>query len=116
LPEHDLLKDITMTGAAERRFGVIGLGKMGGGVARHALAKGFKVIGLDKKPGREELKRAGLTEASGVSDLAAALQPRRAILLYLPAGSPVDAMLDQLTTALEPGDIIADGGNSYWGD
>lgn len=105
-----------MTGYVHRSFGVIGLGRMGGGIARHALAKGFKVVGYDKKPASEELKRAGLTEVSGGSDLASTLQPPRTVLLYLPAGPPVDAMLDQLTAVLERGDIIADGGNSYWGD
>ena len=63
-----------------------------------------------------ELVAAGLTEIAGVSGFRAQLRPPRAVLLYIPAGPAVDAMLDELAKALEPGDVIADGGNSYWGD
>jgi 6-phosphogluconate dehydrogenase len=38
------------------------------------------------------------------------------VLLYVPAGRAVDEILDGLAQSLEPGDIVADGGNSYWGD
>jgi 6-phosphogluconate dehydrogenase len=62
------------------------------------------------------LLHAGLKAASDVKQLAALLPSPRFIMLYVPAGPPVDAVLTQLSDVLTPGDIIADGGNSYWGD
>ncbi len=97
-------------------FGIIGLGKMGADLAENALAKGYGVAGLDTHPESEELKRAGVKPAADVRQLAELLKPPRLVMLYVPAGPPVDGLIDQLTGVLAPGDIIADGGNSYWGD
>jgi len=97
-------------------FGVIGLGKMGGGIARHALSKGLRVQGLDKTPASDDLRQAGLVQHKSVTTLAQALRPPRIVFLYLPAGTLIDDMLGQLSGVLEKGDIVADGGNSYWGD
>src|SRR5262245_885036 len=105
-----------MQSTTQRSFGVIGLGKMGGGIAQHALTKGFRVCGLDKKAASDELRSAGLVDTKSVASLASVLEPPRLILLYLPAGPLVDDMLGQLSGVLEHGDVIADGGNSYWGD
>src|SRR5262245_21671088 len=105
-----------MQSTIQRSFSVIGLGKMGGGIAQHALTSGFSVYGLDKKPVSDELRRCGLIEAKTVASLASTLKPPRITLLYLPAGPLVDDMLGQLAGVLEPGDIVVDGGNSYWGD
>jgi len=101
---------------AIRSFGIIGLGKMGADLALNAIGKGFAVVGLDLHAVPDELTRAGLKSAADVAGLAALLPQPRLIFLYVPAGPPVDALLAQLATALSPGDIIADGGNSYWGD
>ena len=98
------------------RFGVVGLGKMGAGLAANALAHGFSVVGLDVRPIADALVEQGVQPAKDFADLAALLQPPRIIMLYVPAGPPVDQLLDQLVEVLSPGDIIADGGNSYWGD
>ncbi|MGE0062264.1 MAG: NADP-dependent phosphogluconate dehydrogenase [Xanthobacteraceae bacterium] len=99
-----------------RSFGIVGLGKMGAGLAENALAHGFKVAGLDVRPVSDELVKAGVRPAKDSDALAALLPPPRFIMLYVPAGPPVDRLLDQLLEALSPGDIVADGGNSYWGD
>ena len=99
-----------------RHFGIVGLGKMGAGLARNALAKGYKVAGLDTHGVTDALKRDGLQAAADMKALAALLPPPRFVMLYVPAGPPVDAVLSALETNLEPGDIVADGGNSYWGD
>jgi 6-phosphogluconate dehydrogenase len=98
------------------RFGIVGLGKMGGGVALNAIDHGFAVAGLDTHPIPDEMRRAGVEPASNVEELVRLLTPPRLIILYVPAGPPVDALLDQLLPLLDKGDIIADGGNSYWGD
>ena len=105
-----------MSDNSQYTFGVIGLGKMGGGIARHALSKGLRVQGLDKTPASDDLRQAGLVQHRSVTTLAQALRPPRIVFLYLPAGTLIDDMLRQLSGVLEKGDIVADGGNSYWGD
>jgi 6-phosphogluconate dehydrogenase len=96
-------------------FGVIGLGKMGAGIVRHALSKGYRVVGLDNRP-PGDIKGELFVEAPDIQALASLLTPPRIVFLYIPAGPPVDTVLDQLVGILSPADIIADGGNSYWGD
>ncbi|MEX2497217.1 MAG: decarboxylating 6-phosphogluconate dehydrogenase [Woeseia sp.] len=107
--------DISMA-AYQLEFGLIGVGKMGGGLAYLALDKGMNVIGYSRGGVAAELKRAGMTEIAGAAEFRDHLEPPRVVLLYVPAGPAVDSLLDDLEGALEPGDIIADGGNSYWGD
>jgi 6-phosphogluconate dehydrogenase len=97
-------------------FGVIGLGRIGGGLAHLALEKGTRVVGASRSGAPQDLLKAGLVEIKGFGAFRAELRPPRAVLLYIPAGPAVDKILDQLAEALEPGDIVADGGNSYWGD
>ena len=95
-------------------FGVVGLGRIGGGLAIQALAKGFRVAGYARKGPSDELKRAGLVDAEKPDGFAEALARPRILLLYIPAGPGVDEVIDRLP--LDPGDIVIDGGNSYWGD
>ena len=99
-----------------RHIGIVGLGKMGAGLAHHALSKGFTVAGLDTRAVPDALKHDGLQVAPDMNTLAALLPEPRLVMLYVPAGPPVDAVLNELKTVLSPGDIVADGGNSYWGD
>ncbi|HTR84913.1 MAG TPA: NADP-dependent phosphogluconate dehydrogenase [Reyranella sp.] len=97
-------------------FGIVGLGKMGGNLARQALSKNMRVVGNTQNGPSPDLIMAGLVEASRLKDFAALLERPRMVLLYIPAGSAVDKTLDELSAILDAGDIIADGGNSYWGD
>src|SRR5688572_24595866 len=99
-----------------REFGLIGLGRMGGNLALQAREKGMRVVGFAREPARPELHRAGLEEVRGYDELRDQLSPPRAIFLYVPAGPPVDQVLDELAARLDPGDVVVDGGNSYWGD
>jgi 6-phosphogluconate dehydrogenase len=99
-----------------QEFGVIGLGRIGGGLARLALEKGMRVVGSSRSGAPPELVKAGLAEVAALGEFRAKLRPPRIVLLYVPAGPAVDTILDELSTVLEPGDIVADGGNSYWGD
>lgn len=102
--------------AQDREFGMIGLGKIGGGLALHALDQDIRVVGMSGGGVARDLVEAGPVEIAAASDFHAPLQPPRAILLYIPAGPAVDAVLADLGPALEPGDTVVDGGNSYWGD
>jgi 6-phosphogluconate dehydrogenase len=103
-------------GEAPLEFGVVGLGRMGGGLALQALEKGMKVAGFTLEGVRPELAQAGIREVREQAAFRGALTPPRAVFLYIPAGPAVDDALDRLASVLEPGDIVADGGNSYWGD
>jgi 6-phosphogluconate dehydrogenase len=99
-----------------RELGIVGLGRIGGGIALQALEKGIRVVGYTRGGARGELVQAGLEEVSDPGDFRKALAPRRVLLLYVPAGPAVDQLLDSLAGVLEPGDLLVDGGNSYWGD
>lgn len=97
-------------------LGIVGLGKMGAGLAHHALDKGIRVVGMSRRGAPPDLVKAGLVEVADASGFRHQLRPPRVVLLYIPAGAAVDALLADLRTSLEPGDIVVDGGNSYWGD
>ena len=105
-----------MSGPAGRALAVVGLGRIGGGLAAHALEKGYRVHGVDRLPADPGLLRAGLIQPGGLADLPGSLPAPRVVLLYVPAGSAVDSILDELGHLLDPGDVIVDGGNSYWRD
>ncbi len=99
-----------------QEFGVVGLGRMGGGLAMQALGKKMEVAGFELRGASAELRKAGLKEVSGLAGFRTALKPSRAIFVYVPAGPLVDKVINDLAKELESGDIIVDGGNSYWGD
>jgi 6-phosphogluconate dehydrogenase len=97
-------------------FGVVGLGRMGGGLALQARDRGMRVVGLDAAGLRPDLSAAGVEAARDHAELAAKLAAPRAVFLYVPAGPAVDHLIDDLAPHLAVGDVIVDGGNSYWGD
>lgn len=99
-----------------KQFGVVGLGRMGGGLAWQALGKGYKVVGVDLHPPDEELIEAGIHYSPNLPALRDHLEGPRVVLLYIHAGPAIDQMIENLLEVLSPGDIIVDGGNSYWGD
>jgi len=99
-----------------RSFGIIGLGKMGADLALNALHHGYGVAGMDTHAVSSDLTGKGLKAATDAKQFVALLTPPRFIIMYVPAGPPVDVVLAELIDNLQPGDIIADGGNSYWGD
>ena len=104
-----------------RAFGVIGLGVMGHNLALNVERNGFPVAGYDLEPAKRDAARklfAG--KAAEVADtlpafLAALERPRR-ILVMVPAGAPVDAVIRDVAPGLAKGDLLIDGGNSYFQD
>lgn len=98
------------------QFGIIGLGRMGGNLAKDALGKQIRVVGYARKGAPRELVDAGLVEIKSIAEFNRNLAPPRAVFLYIPAGKAVDKVIEELAPHLDPGDIIVDGGNSYWGD
>src|SRR5215211_4271568 len=97
-------------------YGVIGLGRMGGNLARQAMEKGTRVVGFTRHGAPADMIEAGLIEVRSYEDLKAQLAPPRVVFLYIPSGPAVDKILDDLSEEFDAGDILVDGGNSYWGD
>ncbi len=97
------------------QIGIIGLGKMGAGLAQQAAEKGYSVVGLDLHP-RPDLESTNLQVVTSLTAMLQQLECPRKVFVYIPAGAPVDDVLDELSGLLDPGDIVVDGGNSYWGD
>jgi 6-phosphogluconate dehydrogenase len=107
---------------AQYDFGMIGLGVMGSNLLLNIADHGFAAIGYDLKPERGKALEAAAnprTVIKGVNDLAqlmAGLKKPRKIMMLVPAGPPVDAVINNLLPFLEKGDIVIDGGNSYFKD
>lgn len=99
-----------------QEFGVVGLGRMGGGLALQAVEKDIRVVGYDVRGVSEDMRKAGIVDVVELAKFRDDLKPPRAVFLYVPAGLAVDEVITKMTAVLEPGDIIVDGGNSYWGD
>jgi 6-phosphogluconate dehydrogenase len=97
-------------------FGIVGLGRIGANLARQGLEKGMRVAGSTRGDAPQDLVDQGLVEIRDTAEFREQLKPPRFVLVYVPAGPAVDQVLDDLADHLEKGDVIADGGNSYWGD
>ncbi|MFB3777926.1 MAG: NADP-dependent phosphogluconate dehydrogenase [Bryobacteraceae bacterium] len=103
-------------------IGVIGLGVMGQNLALNIESRGYSVAGFDldsEKARASEKKWAGksrMTTVPSLLHLVEALESPRKILMMVPAGKPVDAVLEDLKRLLKPGDILLDGGNSFFQD
>ncbi|MEX2550749.1 MAG: NADP-dependent phosphogluconate dehydrogenase [Nitriliruptoraceae bacterium] len=98
-------------------LGIIGLGRMGLGLALRAAQRGHEVVAWDVSDhARRRAHDQGLGAPATVDDLVEALRPPRAIFLYVPHGDPVDLTLQRLVPLLDPGDVVVDGGNSHWHD
>ena len=106
---------------AQYDFGMIGLGTMGRNLALNISDHGYSVAGFDKDRAKvEDLEQeSGRHAVHGVSDLNTfvnALKTPRSILLLVPAGPAVDAVIAELMPLLNAGDLLADCGNSHFSD
>ena len=102
-------------------FGLIGLGVMGRNFILNVAGKGFRSLGYDLDPGQvAQLKSEGdedqVDATTDLADFVAGLKRPRKIMMLVPAGAPVDAVIESLLPLLEAGDIIVDGGNSFFED
>ena len=99
------------------RIGIIGLGRMGGSIARRLMRAGHETIVWDRDAAAiASLVPDGATAASSLSDLADQLGSDAIFWVMLPAGDPTETTIDELTGLAGPGSIIIDGGNSFYKD
>ncbi|MDQ6640079.1 MAG: NAD(P)-binding domain-containing protein, partial [Pseudomonadota bacterium] len=98
------------------QLAMIGLGRMGASMVRRLQAKGHECVVHDMQPAAiAALQKEGATGASTLAEMASKMSRPRAIWLMVPAGV-VDGELEQLMPHLDAGDIVIDGGNSYYRD
>ena len=98
------------------QIGMIGLGRMGANMAKRLLRGGHECVVNDRNPEAvQALVADGAVGATSLDGFIAKLKPPRAIWLMIPAAL-VDTILDQLLTIVDAGDVIIDGGNSYYID
>lgn len=97
------------------QVGLIGLGRMGMNMARRLLKGGHKVVAYNRTPDRvKEIIKKGARGAYALEELVKKLKPPRIVWLMLPAGRPVDEHIEELQGLLDEGDIIVEGGNSFY--
>jgi 6-phosphogluconate dehydrogenase len=99
------------------QLGIIGLGRMGGNIARRLMQGGHTTVVYDRSQDSVQgLAGEGATGASDLADLVSRLQAPRAVWVMLPAGAPTEETIQQLSSLLEPDDVIIDGGNTFYKD
>ena len=102
-------------------FGMVGLGVMGRNFLLNVADRGYSVIGMDRDADKAQAleQEAGTSRAKGTTspeEFVSLLQKPRAIMLLVPAGPIVDAVIKDLLPLLEADDLIIDGGNSHFAD
>src|SRR4029450_1037239 len=98
------------------QLGMIGLGRMGANMARRLQNAGHQCVVFDRNAGSvKQLAHDGASPAASLEELVTKLKKPRAVWVMVP-GAVVDATLEDLAAKLEAGDIVIDGGNSYYID
>ena len=90
------------------KLGLVGLGRMGAGIAERLRRDNHEVIGYDRNP--------DVSEVGSLKELLESLKPPRAVWVMVPSGDPTEATLKELAGLASPGDILIDGGNSMYKD
>ena len=104
------------------QVGIVGLGRIGAGMARRLARGGHEVVAWNRTSvvaselAAEPENGGQIAAVETIDALCAALATRRHILLSLPAGETTQGLIDQLVARLEPGDVIVDTGNANFGD
>ena len=99
------------------QLGMVGLGRMGANIVRRVMRDGHSAVVFDRDPRAvADLVGEGATGADSLADLVRLMTGPRNIWVMVPAGSITEAVVDELSGLLSPGDAIIDGGNSYYRD
>ncbi|HEX7077071.1 MAG TPA: decarboxylating 6-phosphogluconate dehydrogenase [Candidatus Eisenbacteria bacterium] len=99
-------------------LGFVGLGRMGSNMVLRLLENKHRIVGWDRSAAAvQEIAGAGAVGATGLADLVGRLEDRpRAVWVMVPSGDPTEQTIRDLAQALAPGDVVIDGGNSYYKD
>ena len=99
------------------QLGFIGLGKMGGFMVQRLLKDKHDIVGYDLSADVvKSIAEKGMTPSSSMEDMISKLKGRKAVWIMVPAGKPTEDTIAKLIPLLSKGDIIIDGGNSYYKD
>jgi 6-phosphogluconate dehydrogenase len=99
------------------QLGMVGLGRMGGNIVRRLMRNGHRCVVFDQSPAAiATLVKEGATGGADLKRLVAGLEQPRAVWVMLPAGEITEHAVMQLGELLDKGDIIIDGGNSFYKD
>ena len=99
------------------QLGMIGLGRMGGNMVRRLMKAGHDCVVFDhSQESVQKLAGEGATGASSLADFAAKLAMPRAVWVMVPSGAATESTVEELGKLMEPGDIVIDGGNSFYKD
>jgi len=99
------------------QLGMIGLGRMGGNIVKRLMRDDHKCVVFDRDAKAvAALAEAGATGAKDLADLVAKLDAPRVVWVMLPAGKPTEDTVAEIATHLKAGDIVIDGGNSFYKD
>ena len=97
------------------KLGIIGLGRMGGNMARRLIAGGHEVVAYDRDPAAvEDARSHGAIPAASLAEVAERLDSPAIYWVMLPAGEITDHVMRDIADLAKPGDIVIDGGNSFW--
>ena len=117
LPPRGLVSPSGRPFPTDVNIGIVGLGRMGGNMARRLAQGAVRVIGFDPDDAvRHALAGGSIGEAPSLSDLVAQLPTPRIVWLMVPAGDPTQQAIDALSALLSPGDLLVDGGNANYRD
>jgi 6-phosphogluconate dehydrogenase len=98
-------------------LGMVGLGRMGANMVRRLMRDGHRLVVYDVNPGAvSALADEGAEGASSLQDLASKLSAPRSVWVMVPAGEITEKTIEEVAAALDSGDAIVDGGNSYYRD
>jgi 6-phosphogluconate dehydrogenase len=98
-------------------LGMVGLGKMGINMVFRLLEGGHKVVVFNRTRSKEEpVKNKGAVGSDSIEELVSKLTAPRIVWLMVPAGDTTDLMIEEVSKYVEKGDIVIDGGNSYYKD
>jgi 6-phosphogluconate dehydrogenase len=99
------------------QLGIIGLGRMGGNIARRLMQDGHTIVAYDRSAQAvQDLAKDGAGAAKDLQDLVGQLKGPRAVWVMLPAGKPTEDTVMSLGDLLEAGDTVIDGGNTFYKD
>jgi len=99
------------------QVGMVGLGRMGGNMARRLMRGGHQIVGYASDPaGVKTIAADGGTGTTTLDDLVRALKPPRVVWVMVPAGAATEQVVTDLAKRLSSGDTIIDGGNSFYKD